>query len=93
MMMNVAIDKNNDVDQQTRISSVNKTTGECVLQILPKNETRFALLANLLLCEGKPGKVIKVHAKGRAGSVDFISSMQKALAAHYQDKLVGKLLN
>lgn len=69
-----------------------KPNGECRLQRLPANEdeTTFALLANLYACEGKPGKVIKVHAKKRTGKLDFICCMQKALEKHYKDKLVGK---
>lgn len=76
----------------THYSFVNKSTGECILQRLPANEdeTTFALLANLYICEGKPGKVIKVHAKKRTGKLDFIACMQKALEKHYKDELVGK---
>ncbi|XP_012226509.1 ester hydrolase C11orf54 homolog [Linepithema humile] len=75
----------------THYAFVNKRNGECILQRLPANEdeTTFALLANLYVCEGKPGKVIKVHAKKRTGKLDFISCMQKALGNQYKDKLVG----
>ena len=89
MMMNI-LQENNDVKNETRIASVDVKRGSCVLQTLPKNETRFALLANLFLSEGKVGKVLKVHAKHRKGSDDFIACMQKALAKHFSDnKLVG----
>lgn len=88
-MMNVSLEKN-DVKNSTRIASVNQQTSGCVLQTLPKTETRFALLANLFLSEGKPGKVLKVHAKKRIGSDDFIACMQKALASFSPDKLVGE---
>ena len=87
-MMNVLLDSPKP-SETTRISSVDKSNGTCVLQVLPANETRFALLANLFLSEGKPGKVLKVYAKKRTGKNDFIATMQKALASHYTDKLIG----
>lgn len=88
MMMNVVLNTPKS-SKSTRISSVDKSNGKCVLEILPENETRFALLANLFLSEGKPGKVIKVYAKKRIGENDFIATMQKALSSRYPDKLVG----
>lgn len=88
LMMNVAISPGN-VKTGTHIASVNKTSGSCKLQTIPNEETRFALLANLFATEGKPGKVLKVHAKKRIGNDDFIACMQKAIAQHYGDNLVG----
>lgn len=84
---------NMTVANGTHYSFVNKSTGECILQRIVANEdeTTFALLANLYICEGKPGKVIKVRAKKRTGKLDFISCMQKALEKHYKDKLVGRI--
>lgn len=89
MMMNVMIDSPK-LKNATRIASVDKTDEKCVLETLKGNETRFALLANLFVCEGITGKVLKVHAKTRIGKKDFIATMQEALAEHYTDKLVGK---
>lgn len=79
-----------NIKNKTYISSVDTTNGSCHLQNLPDDETRFALLANLFVNEGKPGKVLKVHAKKRVGSDDFIACMQKAISQHYQNNLVGK---
>ncbi|XP_017761361.1 PREDICTED: ester hydrolase C11orf54 homolog [Eufriesea mexicana] len=87
LIMNMTFSPN--VQNGTRISSVSKANGKCVLQNLPNSETRFALLANLFVTEGKPGKVLKVHVKKRTGNNDFIASMQKAIAQHYQNNLVG----
>ncbi|KYM83575.1 Ester hydrolase C11orf54 like protein [Atta colombica] len=55
----------------THYAFVNKSNGECKLERIVANEdeTTFALLANLYVCEGKPGKVIKVHAKKRLGGM------------------------
>ncbi|XP_033220131.1 ester hydrolase C11orf54 homolog [Belonocnema kinseyi] len=88
LMMNVLLD-NPKPSESSRIAFVDKNNGTSVLQVLPKNETRFALMANLFLSEGKPGKVLKVYAKKRTGKNDFIATMQKALVSHYTDKFVG----
>lgn len=80
------------VKNETRIASVDTKSGDCVLQNLPNKETRLALLANLFVSEGKPGQVLKVHAKKRTGSDDFIACMQKAMAQHYKNNLVGKCI-
>ncbi|XP_011867594.1 PREDICTED: ester hydrolase C11orf54 homolog [Vollenhovia emeryi] len=98
MKLNVTNDKvspgyrlNMGVANGTHYAFVNKSTGECILERVAadKDETTFALLANLYVCEGKPGKVIKVRAKKRTGNLDFIACMQKALEKRYGDKLVG----
>lgn len=81
----------NGVKNGTHYAFVNKENGECKLQRIcsDEDETTFSLMANLYVCEGNPGKVIRVRAKKRTGELDFISCMQKALENHYKDKLVG----
>lgn len=81
---------NDLVDQHSRISKVNLVDESPIQELLPNTESRIALLANLFFSQGKPGKVIKVHAKKRTGSDDFIASIRKTLAEKYKDKLVGK---
>ncbi|KAK8766688.1 ester hydrolase C11orf54 homolog [Amblyomma americanum] len=49
----------------------------------------FGLMANLLISEGKSGKVIRVSAKRRTGGDNFVTAMRKVLAAHYGSKPVG----
>lgn len=49
----------------------------------------FGLMANLMISEGKPGKVIRVSAKKRTGADNFVTAMRKALAAHYGSNPVG----
>lgn len=97
MKVNIQVDNKidpmyNGVANGTHYAFVNKSTGECnlVRVLLNEDETTFALLANLYVCEGNPGKVIRVRAKKRTGKLDFISCMQKALENHYKDKLVGR---
>lgn len=72
------------------------STGECVVpQQLGYNEQHQAycpLLANLYVCKGEPGTVIKVCVRKRTGKLDFIASMQKALASHYKNELVGRFI-
>ncbi|XP_015117024.1 ester hydrolase C11orf54 homolog [Diachasma alloeum] len=87
MMMNVVVSAK-DLKNETRLSWVGRNE-ECILEESLGNDTRFALLANLYVSEGTPEKVLKVHAKKRTGKLDFIATMQKALQAHYKDKLVG----
>ncbi|XP_044015377.1 ester hydrolase C11orf54 homolog isoform X2 [Aphidius gifuensis] len=87
MMMNIFMTPN-DMKNETRIAWVGENN-KCILENNMNNDTRFALLANLYLSEGKPGKVMKVYAKKRTGNLDFIATMQRALSTHYKDKLVG----
>ena len=88
LIMNMKVSPSG-VKNETRIASVDTKSGDCALQNLPNKETRLALLANLFVSEGKPGQVLKVHAKKRTGSDDFIACMQKAIAQHYKNNLVG----
>ena len=59
------------------------------LEELPQDEMRCALLLNMYASEGKCGNVIRVRAKGRSGSDNFISCLRKALDEHYKEKAVG----
>jgi hypothetical protein len=55
------------VDQQTRISKVDPANEAVPIQeILPNSETRLALLANLFVSEGAPGKVRSTLAPGHS---------------------------
>nr|CAD7415869.1 unnamed protein product [Timema poppensis] len=56
MMVNAEV-KQGAVNNHTRISKVNTQDGSCILERLPNDESRCALLANLFCSEGKPGKV------------------------------------
>lgn len=51
--------------------------------------SEFGLMANLLISEGQPGKVIRVSAKKRTGTDNFVTAMRKILAAHYGTNPVG----
>lgn len=57
---------------------------------LENGETRAALLGNIFLSEGKPGKVLKVTASKRTGEENFISAMRVGLSEKYSDgQVVG----
>ncbi|CAH2005513.1 unnamed protein product [Acanthoscelides obtectus] len=87
-IINLAI-ANGKVNQQTRISKVDQNDDKSIQETLPNSETTVALLVNLLISEGKPGKVLKVHTKKRIGGDDFIASIRKSLQKGYKDKVVG----
>jgi len=82
--------ENGTVDQQTRVSKVAGSDEHMIVQVLPNNETRIALLGNLYASEGKSGKVIKVHVKKRTGKKDFIATLRNAIEEKYgNNHLVG----
>jgi len=49
----------------------------------------IGLLANLLICEGNPCKVIHVRCSERSSEMNFVSCMRKAIEHHYKEKSVG----
>eukprot|EP00037_Helgoeca_nana_P019285 m.187699 g.187699 ORF g.187699 m.187699 type:complete len:317 (-) comp24800_c0_seq1:208-1158(-) len=62
--------------------------GVAVLERYMSNE--FGLLANLLATEGKPGRVLKVSAQGRAGDTNFVTAIRKVILATYgEDKPIA----
>ncbi|XP_031549527.1 ester hydrolase C11orf54 homolog [Actinia tenebrosa] len=89
MMANiqVASKENEKPVNKTRISKVNPEDGSCILQDCDCSQ--FALMANLLMTEGKPGKVVRAKASKRTGNNNFITAMRLALAEHYGSKTVG----
>lgn len=63
-MANVLIDScANSTVQKTHIAKVNNKTENCEVEVLPSEETRCTLMANLYACEGTPSKVIKFYVK------------------------------
>jgi hypothetical protein len=80
------------VENFTQYAFVDKSDSRCILQQLPKekNDTTFSLLGNMYVCEGKPGRLIKLVAKRRITNMDFASSIQKILSDVYTNELVGR---
>uniref|UniRef100_A0A336LW91 CSON006522 protein n=1 Tax=Culicoides sonorensis TaxID=179676 RepID=A0A336LW91_CULSO len=81
-IFNFKIESDGTVTNNSHVAQVDENL-DCKLHKLEQNETRCALLGNLLLTQGKPGKVLRVHCKKRIGSLDFITSIRKTLADHY----------
>jgi len=73
----------------TYIAKVNTKNTELIVQEKLKDCRDFSLMANLLLCEGKPGKVLKITAKQRTGEENFVTCMRLALKQFYKEKMVG----
>jgi len=49
----------------------------------------IGVLANLLVCEGHPCKVIHVKCSERNGELNFVTCLRKALDESFKDKSVG----
>ncbi|XP_066244806.1 ester hydrolase C11orf54 homolog isoform X1 [Euwallacea similis] len=82
--------ENGIADQQTRTSKVEGADEHMVVQVLPNNETRIALLGNLFASQGKTGKVIKVSAKQRIAKKNFIETLRNSIEEKYgKQHLVG----
>lgn len=86
---NLKIKQDNTVINESHIARV--TTGDelCELSKVPHQETKCALLANLYLSEGKPGRVLRVNCKRRIGKDNFITSIRETLVARYKHEIVG----
>ncbi|XP_058463068.1 ester hydrolase C11orf54 homolog [Malaya genurostris] len=88
-MFNLRVHANGHVTSESHLARVNPDRKKAVLQKIPSSETRCALLGNIFLSEGKPGKVLKVSCKKRTGNKDFIASIRTALEQHYGERTVG----
>ncbi|XP_055381854.1 ester hydrolase C11orf54 homolog [Condylostylus longicornis] len=86
---NMKIENNGSIKNCSYLARVVGVEEKCALEKLPDTEKRFALLANLFACEGKPGKVLRVHCKKRIGQLNFITSIRIALQNFYKEKCVG----
>ncbi|XP_033217058.1 ester hydrolase C11orf54 homolog [Belonocnema kinseyi] len=87
--VNIVLDKAESTTS-SYIISLDKTLGKIVCQVLPLNETRFAVQGSLFLSDGKGGQVIKVVAENRIGEDSFIASMRRSITNYYgAEKLVG----
>uniref|UniRef100_A0A2P2I8E8 Ester hydrolase C11orf54 homolog n=1 Tax=Hirondellea gigas TaxID=1518452 RepID=A0A2P2I8E8_9CRUS len=85
LMANVVTGKN--ASNGSRICKI--INNKCELHKLPQNETGCALMINLFASEGLGGKVLKVSARKRKGTDNFISCIRKTLDVKYEDKSVG----
>lgn len=87
-IFNLKVYQNGSTENESHIAQTT-ATGMEVLKV-PKNETRAALLGNIFLTEGKPGKVLKVVVRNRTGEENFISAMRTGLTEKYlENQVVG----
>lgn len=87
MMVNVKLSPGQD-NIRSKMAKVNPKDGSAELG--DYNIKEFSMLADMLVSEGKQGKVIKVVAKKRKGKDNFVSCMRRSLDHHYGNvKTVG----
>ncbi|CAL1290273.1 unnamed protein product [Larinioides sclopetarius] len=84
MIANLKLGEKENIN--THVAKLDKD-GACEL-VHVKDNTQFCILGNLFLSQGKPGKVLKVVAKNRKGSSNFVTTMRQALGKVF-DSPVG----
>ncbi|KAJ8266345.1 hypothetical protein GJAV_G00129330 [Gymnothorax javanicus] len=72
-------------------ASINPADGKCLQEKYSNkhSDCDFGLLANLYVCEGKPGKVLEVKASRRTGEDSLVTCLRKTLENHYSNKSVA----
>lgn len=93
MMTNISLplDPAQKIVNNTRLATVN-SSGQRHLHVVPPEQTRCALLNNLLVTRGLPGtQVLRIRCHKRTGSDNFVTCMRKAIRQHYADEPVGQL--
>lgn len=88
-MYNLKVGSDGHVVSESHLAQITPDRKQVLLKKIPNTETRCALLGNIFLCEGTPGKVLKVSCKKRVGKLDFIASIRTTLEQHYGDRTVG----
>lgn len=88
-MFNLRVTSKGQIISESHLAQITPDRKRVLLKKIPNTETRCALLGNIFISEGKPGKVLKVNCKKRIGSKDFIASIRTSLEQHYGDRTVG----
>lgn len=57
--------------------------------VQPLSSGKMAILGNFFACEGKSGPVLEIKAAKRSGQENFVTCMQKGLAARYPGISIG----
>jgi len=68
MMPNLFVNSDSSILQETRITRTHDEDGSYSTLKLPSSETRNAVLGNVFICDGEPGKVLRIRATKRTGS-------------------------
>lgn len=86
---NLSVSEKDELTNGSYTATVRGAHEECVLEKIPNTEARCALLLNLFLSRGETGPVLRISAKQRKGTQNFIECIRKGLEDHYGDKVVG----
>jgi len=89
MMPNLYVDKDGEVNQETRITRTLDEDNSFMTSKLPPTETRNSLLGNLFISDGSQGQVLKIHASNRTGDKNFVTAIREALVESFPDKSLG----
>jgi len=89
MMPNLYVNKDKSLIQRTHITRTKDEDGSYETLDLPDSETRNAVLGNIFISEGKPGKVLKISCSARTGPKNYVTCMREVLGDHYGEKAVG----
>jgi len=74
MIVNMGV-KDGVATNQTRISKVDTNNGNCIQEILPDSECRTAVLSNLYVSQGQPGKVGTHRTMNNTKKLSFTFSL------------------
>uniref|UniRef100_A0A1B6KUZ4 DUF1907 domain-containing protein n=1 Tax=Graphocephala atropunctata TaxID=36148 RepID=A0A1B6KUZ4_9HEMI len=83
--------KDGQVSSMSQIAKLKDESkgNEFVTETLQDSVSTFALLANLFVSEGKPGKVLRVHCAKRKGKADFVTAARESLLKGFPGKSIG----
>ena len=89
MMPNLFVKEDGSVVQETHIARTHDHDGSYSVEKLPGTETRNSLLGNLFLCQGEPGRVVRVECKKRTGDKNLVTAMREALLEGFPGQSIG----
>ncbi|KAE8444626.1 hypothetical protein EG329_014374 [Mollisiaceae sp. DMI_Dod_QoI] len=92
LMPNLLLNPNSPIKNLTHYSKISPSpSGPCISGPIPSPHTppSCALMANLFCSTGLPGPVLKISAKHRIGSQNFLAPMQNALQEAFGNEVVS----
>ncbi|XP_033229694.1 ester hydrolase C11orf54 homolog [Belonocnema kinseyi] len=91
MMIVVNVVLNSPASYPGSIAAIsNAKNDDYYMERLPGDDTGITNVGNVLVSEGKPGKVVQIHVKKRIGTISaFPDNIQQILAKRYEGKIVG----
>ncbi|XP_050447612.1 ester hydrolase C11orf54 homolog [Cataglyphis hispanica] len=73
-----------NINNQSRLAFLDQATGKCALESITDNTLICYSYGNFFISEGKPGKLLKVHAKNCFG-LHFLTAMECTLSQYAGD--------